>query len=206
MKRVFIAALMLGVICTATGCATNAIVANNTIRDGVFFGDLGISGDDNDVTAREGSRIRKVSINGHRNTVTVEDDVPVTHVEFVGTGNTVSVPASVIVRMTELGRENTIVRRAADEGTTVVEFDTTTGGTYEGSTWVSPPYTSQPNGSTSTTVYEVTPVETSSSGHTSDEPAVRFVPPPPARESETEWEPPADEPQKEEPQKDEPEK
>ena len=111
MSRVILAVLIMGVGLTATGCAHNSIVADNCTRVGVFYGDLGISGDNNDVTALRGSRITKVSFIGNNNNVTLEDGVTLGHVEFWGTGNTVSVPESLAVRLTEVGRLNKLVRR-----------------------------------------------------------------------------------------------
>jgi hypothetical protein len=111
MMRVLIAAVAVGLLVGTTGCAHNAIVANNALRVGVFYGDVGVKGDGNNVTILRGSRVPKLSILGNRNMVTVEENVTLAHVEFWGLDNTVSIPETLTIRITEMGRGHQIIRR-----------------------------------------------------------------------------------------------
>ncbi len=111
MMRMLIAAVTVGILVGTTGCAHNAIVANNAMRVGVFYGDVGVKGDANNVTIMRGSRVPKLSILGNQNMVTVEEGVTLAHVEFWGLDNTVSIPETLTIRITEMGRGHQIIRR-----------------------------------------------------------------------------------------------
>jgi len=111
MKKLLYAAAGIMLLLAASGCAHNVIGASNSLRVGVFYGDVGIPADRTNVTIQRLSRVNKLSILGHGNTVTVEQGAVVTHVEFCGTNNTVTIPENLVVRITELGRDNQIIRR-----------------------------------------------------------------------------------------------
>jgi hypothetical protein len=111
MNRIVGTALAVGLLLLATGCAYNSAAGQKTMRVGVFFGDLGVFGDGNNVTAQNGSRLSKLSLIGNDNNVMVEDLVTLPHVEFWGSNNTVSVPEYLMFRMTQVGHGNKIIRR-----------------------------------------------------------------------------------------------
>ncbi len=110
MKRIVLGTWMLGLLWASTGCATNAVVGNSSVRAAQFYGDLGITGRGNNVTIQRGSRIWKLSIIGDNNTATVEEGVTLNRIEFWGNGNVVSVPENLLFRATEVGG-NQIIRR-----------------------------------------------------------------------------------------------
>ena len=110
MNKTACTALIAGLL-LSTGCAHNALVGDNTVRVGVYFGDYGIKGDGNDVTILSDSRLTKVSFWGNNNTVTVELGVTLPHVEFWGRNNTISVPECLMIRTTEVGEGNKVILR-----------------------------------------------------------------------------------------------
>ncbi len=103
----------LMIIVGQAGCASNAIVGTGTQRTGPLFGPLGITGHNNVVNAMEGSRLGKLSIIGDGNTVTIDDGATLRKIEFWGKNNVVSIPYNLVVRYTEVGNGNQIMRRAA---------------------------------------------------------------------------------------------
>ena len=111
MNKTACTAFIAGLLLLSTGCAHNALVGDNTVRVGVYFGDYGIKGDGNDVTILSGSRLTKVSFWGRNNTVTVEDGVTLPHVEFWGRNNTITVPECLMIRTTEVGEGNKVILR-----------------------------------------------------------------------------------------------
>ncbi len=112
MKRMVLGVVAVGLLALVTGCATNAKVGTGT-WSGQYFGDVGVTGKNSNVTILRGSRVNKVSIIGDNNMVTVEDGAFVNRVEFWGNGNTVSLPGGLIIRTTEVSRQggNQIIRR-----------------------------------------------------------------------------------------------
>lgn len=110
MARMALAALALGLVVAAGGCAQNATIGDAGEKAGVFFGDVGITGHGNTLTIQRGSRVWKLSIIGDNNRVTVEEDVTLNRIEFWGNGNVVSVPDYLVFRTTEVG-SNQIIRR-----------------------------------------------------------------------------------------------
>lgn len=101
-------AILLTVAC---GCASsNRIVGHNMTEVGDWYGELGISGDLNEVTVLHGSRVRKLSILGDGNTVRVEEGVTLPKVEIWGGRNTVFVPQYLLVRVSQVGNANQVVR------------------------------------------------------------------------------------------------
>lgn len=110
MNRIVIAALTIGLL-VVTGCAHNAIITHNSARVDEFYGDLGITGDGNNITVRRLSRINKISFIGCENTVTVEEGALVNQIEFWGCDNVVYIPETLMVRLTEVGKRNQVIRR-----------------------------------------------------------------------------------------------
>lgn len=111
MKKLLAATIVVGVSLGVAGCAQNAFVGHQNGWAGVWFGDLGIKGNGNNVTVQRGSNLRKLSVWGDCNTATVEDGVTLVHIEFFGKNNTVTIPAGLLVRLTDWGKGNTLVRR-----------------------------------------------------------------------------------------------
>jgi hypothetical protein len=111
MRKLLAAAVIVAVSLGVAGCAQNAFVGHQNGWAGVWFGDVGVKGNGNNVTVQCGSNLRKLSIWGDCNTVTVEDGVTLVHVEFFGKDNTVTIPAGLLVRLTDWGKGNTLVRR-----------------------------------------------------------------------------------------------
>ncbi len=94
-----------------TGCAHNSFVGSNGRRAGQFFGSVGVTGSNNEVTVQSGSRLKNISIIGDLNNFMVEDGVTLQQIEFYGTENTVSVPEGLTVRVTQFGPRNQVIRR-----------------------------------------------------------------------------------------------
>jgi hypothetical protein len=111
MSKIVGIALAAGLLVMATGCAYNSGAGRQTVRSGVFFGDFGVMGDGNTMTAKNGSKLSKLSVIGNDNTVMVEDLVTLPHIEFWGSNNTVSVPEYLMLRVTEVGHGNKVIRR-----------------------------------------------------------------------------------------------
>jgi hypothetical protein len=93
------------------GCANNNVVANNSSRTGQFFGDFGITGNNNVVTIEQWSKLTKLSIIGDGNEVIVEEGVRLPSIEVFGSDNVISVPDYLIVQMNQVGDGNRLVRR-----------------------------------------------------------------------------------------------
>jgi hypothetical protein len=114
--------LLLGpALMALPGCAHNVVGAHDARRSGVFYGDLGIPASRTDVRIERLSKLRKLSIIGGNNDVFVEDGASIEHIEFVGASNTVSLPEHLIVRITELGNNNEIIRRPLERKRAVRE-------------------------------------------------------------------------------------
>jgi hypothetical protein len=111
MRKLLAATFIVGIALGVTGCAPNAYVGHQNAWAGVWFGDLGIKGNGNNVTVQRGSNLRKLSVWGDSNTATVEDGVTLVHIEFFGQNNTVTLPAGLLIRLTDVGKGNTLVRR-----------------------------------------------------------------------------------------------
>ncbi|MCG3128335.1 MAG: hypothetical protein CHACPFDD_03218 [Phycisphaerae bacterium] len=101
----------LALLAGACGCSNSTLVAHNTARNGAFYGDYGVFGNNNQVTIARDSRLKKLSIIGDGNSVTVEDGARVVKIEFWGKNNTVSIPFGLKLREAEVGHGNAIVQR-----------------------------------------------------------------------------------------------
>jgi hypothetical protein len=98
-------------VAAGTGCAANPVVGTRgNVQAQQYFGDVGVTGHNQNVTLLTGSRVRKLSILGDRNTVTVQDEVTIYRVEFWGSGNTISIPEHLSLRVDDIGN-NQILRR-----------------------------------------------------------------------------------------------
>jgi hypothetical protein len=111
MNRIVCTTLTSALLWIASGCANVSMVAHGSSRSGVWFGDVGIKGNGNNVTVLDKSRLTKLSIWGDENTVTVQDEVTLPYVQFYGNNNIVSVPDILMIRVTEVGNGNRIIRR-----------------------------------------------------------------------------------------------
>lgn len=125
MRAIAGMALLAMLAAWSTGCARTSIAGHGNLRTNQFFGNLGITGDGNNVTIEDGSKVTKLSILGNNNTVTVEDGANLYRIEFWGKGNIVSVPEYLAIRATEVGT-NQIIRRKPEFETTSEWPDMTT--------------------------------------------------------------------------------
>ena len=111
MNRTALIAMAVAVLLAATGCSsTNRIVGHNLTQTGHWYGELGITGDGNNITVATGSRITKLSVLGDGNTVTVKDHCSLGKIELWGENNTVNIPDYLVVRVAQWGLENRVVR------------------------------------------------------------------------------------------------
>ncbi len=113
MTRLVLLSCVAGALFLSVGCAHNAMDGNGSVWTGEYFGDVGLRGDNNQMTIRSGSRVWKLSIIGNKSNVMVEDGATVNRVEFIGRGNVVSLPENLIVRVTEIGN-NQLIRRPVE--------------------------------------------------------------------------------------------
>ncbi|MBU0638007.1 MAG: hypothetical protein KKB50_04020 [Planctomycetes bacterium] len=129
MRRRFTVVFALGLCLLVAGCAETAFVTHGVTRTGKFFGEVGVTGDNNHLTIESESKILKLSFIGSGNTVMIEEDVTIGKVEFWGSNNTVSVPAGAILRSTEVGRNNKITYRPSIWSESEGEFQSPQPGT-----------------------------------------------------------------------------
>ncbi|MBN2445260.1 MAG: hypothetical protein JXO22_00925 [Phycisphaerae bacterium] len=94
-----------------TGCASNAITGDENRHEQVYYGELGITGEDHEVEVLRGSDLRKLSIMGEGNHVYIQDGALVAKIEIVGEDNEVSCPADLGFEFTEIGEDNHVTRR-----------------------------------------------------------------------------------------------
>jgi hypothetical protein len=114
LKKAWKLAGVAVLLATLQGCASNNVVANDSNRSGQFFGDMGITGDNNVVTVEQWSRLDKLSIFGDGNEVIVEEGVVLPLVEIFGSDNIVSVPDYLLVQVNQVGHRNRIVERESE--------------------------------------------------------------------------------------------
>jgi hypothetical protein len=111
MRTKLLLALIAGLLVSAAGCGRPTRIIGHGIQQPVqLFGDVGITGNNNDFTVLAGSRVTKLSIIGDDNRITVEEGVALNRVEFFGNGNTLSVPDFLVIRTAQVGT-NQIIRR-----------------------------------------------------------------------------------------------
>ncbi len=114
MRMIALAGMVL-LLTLGSGCGANWISGSHIRQRNVWYGDLGITGDDNDITVARGSRLIKLSIVGDENRVTVEDGVTLNKIKIFGDRNVVSIPEGLIVRVSQAGKANQIVRRGGSQ-------------------------------------------------------------------------------------------
>ncbi len=113
--RAIVACTVLLATGLIAGCGANRISGDHIRQRNIWYGNLGITGDYNDITVARGSRLIKLSILGHHNEVTVENGVTLNKVEIFGDGNTVRIPEQLIVRVNQAGKGNRILRQQSGE-------------------------------------------------------------------------------------------
>lgn len=113
MRRVLMASVAVTLLSALLGCNSMGLVGHNMVRQVDGIGDVGVTGDNNQVTFTPASRIRKLSILGDNNRITLENGATLAKVEFWGNYNVVSIPAYALVRANQVG-SNQIVQRTTD--------------------------------------------------------------------------------------------
>ena len=111
MKNTILIAATSTLLLVAAGCGSNRIVGSNLTEEGHWYGVVGITGSQNDITIREPSELTKLSIIGDMNKVYVDDHVPLAKVEIWGRNNAISIPDRLIIRSNQIGKETIITRR-----------------------------------------------------------------------------------------------
>jgi hypothetical protein len=151
MTRTALIATAAAALLAATGCSsTNRIVGHNITQAGHWYGELGITGDNSNITVQTGSRLTKLSVLGDGNTVTVQERCSLGKIELWGENNTVNVPDYLVVRITQWGPANQIIRcgpgaaapmsqLAADRAAQTAEQPIQTGATPTGEPGEQPP-------------------------------------------------------------------
>jgi hypothetical protein len=102
--------VMLG----AAGCSHTAIKGEGYRLAQVIHGTVGIMGEDNRLTIREGSDVIKLSIIGEENRVVVEDGATLRKLEIVGEDNEVTCPEGMSVIYSTIGEDNRLRFRGED--------------------------------------------------------------------------------------------
>jgi hypothetical protein len=102
--------VMLGV----AGCSHTAIKGSGYRLAQVIHGTVGILGEDNQLTIREGSDVTKLSIIGEENRVVVEDGATLQKLEIVGEDNEVTCPEGLTVLYSSIGEDNRLRFRGDD--------------------------------------------------------------------------------------------
>lgn len=118
MRRLLLGVLLATLLVSVPGCARGLkIMGHGVSRSTQAFGDVGITGNDCDLTLVRGSRVIKLSVIGDNNNITVEEGAVVNKVEFWGHGNVVSIPEYLRLRSDEMGT-NQIIRRPRERRVT----------------------------------------------------------------------------------------
>lgn len=113
MRRVLMASVAVTLLSAVLGCNSMGLVGHNMVRQVDGIGDVGVTGDNNQITFGPVSRIRKLSIVGDNNRITLENGATLAKVEFWGNYNVVSIPPYALVRANQVG-SNQIVQRTTD--------------------------------------------------------------------------------------------
>lgn len=88
------------------GCNTTYLTSSGSRYSGVYYGELGLKGEDNELTLLDGTDLTKLSVMGKDNRVVVRPGANVMKVEIVGEDNRVECPAGMSVEYTEIGEDN----------------------------------------------------------------------------------------------------
>ena len=99
--------LATALTCTLlVGCAHTSIHGSGTRHERVIQGQIGITGEDHQLTVLPGSEVTKLSIIGEDNRVVVLEGATIEKVEIVGDDNEVLVPAGMVVEYSEIGEDS----------------------------------------------------------------------------------------------------
>jgi len=91
-----------------TGCAVTRVTGSDSKWRQVAYGNIGIIGEDHEVTLLAGSEVSKLSIMGEDIHVCVEEGAVVDKIEIVGEGNVVECPDGMPIEYSEIGEDNRI--------------------------------------------------------------------------------------------------
>ncbi len=89
-----------------TGCATVQISGEGSRQEMVILGNVGITGEDHELTILPGSQVTKLSIIGEGIEVVVRPGATVDKIEIVGDDNEVTVPEDMPVEYSQIGDDN----------------------------------------------------------------------------------------------------
>ena len=145
MRKWTITGAVLGVVLLTTGCSGPNHIVGDRVKQTVHWnGDVGLTGNLNELTISGDSNIYTLSVIGHANRIFVEEGAPVGKVEIWGDDNIISVPERLKVRESRVGKRTVILRRppGMDQSPDRWEYGRGTISTEAGST-VRP--TSQPS-------------------------------------------------------------
>lgn len=109
MLRLGLIGLITAVAILSAGCAHTSITGSGGRYAYVLYGDVGITGEDNELTVKSGSEVHKLSIMGEDIRVIVEDGALLEKVEIVGEDNEVRYPAGMLIEYSELGESNRMI-------------------------------------------------------------------------------------------------
>ncbi len=111
MTRTSLFALAATMLAALAGCSsTNRLMGHNITERGRWYGELGITGHLNNLTVEAGSQITKLSIIGDGNEVTFEERCTLGKIELWGDNNTIKVPEHLVVRISQVGPGNRVIR------------------------------------------------------------------------------------------------
>lgn len=117
MRSTHLAACTLAAsVLVPAGCAQRvSISGEGVVQAQLVHGDVGITGEDHELTILSGSEVPKLSIIGDDVEVIVEDGAQVHKIEIVGEDNTVTCPQNASVQFSSIGDNNKIRYRSRSE-------------------------------------------------------------------------------------------
>ncbi len=100
--------LVVAAVFTAGGCAAQqtSITGDGVKQAQVIRGDVGITGEDHELTILAGSDVSKLSIWGDEIKVRIEDGAVVRKIEIIGEDNTIYCPKGLSVEYSAIGEDN----------------------------------------------------------------------------------------------------
>lgn len=102
----------MGLALLAMGCsATNHMVADNVKQTVHWNGEVGLTGNVNEITIAGDSRIYTLSVIGDANKLFVEEGATLGKVEVWGSDNVISVPERLHIRDSRVGKRTVILHR-----------------------------------------------------------------------------------------------
>ncbi len=113
-KRVPVLAAM--VLFAMAGCVQQhaSITGDGVEQAQVIHGDVGITGEDHELTILAGSDVSKLSIWGDEIKVRIEDGAVVRKIEIIGEDNTIYCPKSLSVEYSAIGEDNKLKHRRTE--------------------------------------------------------------------------------------------